>query len=310
MSIEVRALTKIYGSQKAIDNISFTVNKGEIAGFLGPNGAGKSTTMKIITGFLQAESGEAFVSGVPVNAGSINTKKKIGYLPEANPLYQDMYVREYLEFIFNVHQLKKDKEKKIDEVIVLTGLAIEQNKKIGQISKGYRQRVGLAATLIHDPEVLILDEPTSGLDPNQIIEIRELIKKLGKDKTVLFSSHILQEVEAICDRVIIINKGSIVADDELSKLQSAGKKTNIVFVEFKEEVDVTQLQEIRDVDTIENLSLNGKQELKYFKLHTSNPESVRRQLMELSLQQNYNIISLKSETLSLENIFRSLTTEQ
>ncbi len=310
MSIEVRALTKFYGSQKAIDNISFTVNKGEIAGFLGPNGAGKSTTMKIITGFLQAESGEAFVNGVPVNAGSINTKKKIGYLPEANPLYQDMYIREYLEFIFNVHQLKKDKKKKIDEVIMLTGLVIEQNKKIGQISKGYRQRVGLAATLIHDPEVLILDEPTSGLDPNQIIEIRELIKKLGKDKTVLFSSHILQEVEAICDRVIIINKGSIVADDELSKLQRAGKKTNIVFVEFKEEVDVTQLQEIRDVDTIENVSSNGKQELKHFKLHTSNPESVRRQLMELSLQQNYNIISLKSETLSLENIFRSLTTEQ
>ncbi len=310
MSIEVRGLTKIYGSQKAIDNISFKVNKGEIVGFLGPNGAGKSTTMKIIAGFLEADSGETLVSGVLVNTGNIDTKKKIGYLPEANPLYQDMYVREYLEFIFNLHQLKKDKNKKIDQVIMLTGLAVEKNKKIGQLSKGYKQRVGLAAALIHDPEVLVLDEPTSGLDPNQIIEIREVIKKLGKDKTVLFSSHILQEVEAICDRVIIINKGSIVADDELSKLQRAGKKTNIVFVEFKEEVDVTQLQEIRDVDTIENVSLNGKQELKHFKLHTSNSESVRRQLMELSLQQNYNIISLKSETLSLENIFRSLTTEQ
>ena len=310
MSIEVRRLTKIYGSQKAIDNISFTVNKGEIVGFLGPNGAGKSTTMKIITGFLEPESGEALVSGLHVNAGSIETKKKIGYLPETNPLYQDMYIREYLEFIFNVHQLKKDKKKKIDEVIMLTGLAIEQNKKIGQLSKGYRQRVGLAAALIHDPEVLILDEPTSGLDPNQIVEIREVIKKLGKDKTVLFSSHILHEVEAICDRVIIINKGIIVADDKLSKLQSSDKKTNIVFVEFKEDVDVTLLQKINDVDTIENVSTSDKAELKHFKLHTSNPESVRRQLMELSLQHNYNIISLKSETLSLENIFRSLTTER
>jgi ABC-2 type transport system ATP-binding protein len=192
---------------------------------------------------------------------------------------------------------------------MLTGLATEHNKKIGQLSKGYRQRVGLAAALIHDPEVLILDEPTSGLDPNQIIEIRELIKKLGKDKTVLFSSHILQEVEAICDRVIIINKGSIVADDELSNLQRTDKKTNIVSVEFKEDVDVAQLQKINNVDTIENMSLNEKPELKHFKLHTSNPETVRRQLMEFSLQNNYNIISLKSETLSLENIFRSLTTE-
>lgn len=309
MSIEVRGLTKIYGSQKAIDNISFKVNKGEIVGFLGPNGAGKSTTMKIITGFLEADSGESLVSGVLVNTGNIDTKKKIGYLPEANPLYQDMYVREYLEFIFSVHQLKKDKNKKIDQVIMLTGLAVGQNKKIGQLSKGYKQRVGLAAALIHDPEVLILDEPTSGLDPNQIIEIREVIKKLGKDKTVLFSSHILQEVEAICDRVIIINKGSIVADDQLSKLQSSGKKTNIVFVEFEEEVDVTQLQKLNGVDTIENVSPNDKPELKHFKLHTSNAESVRRQLMELSLQRNYNIISLRSETLSLENIFRNLTTE-
>jgi ABC-2 type transport system ATP-binding protein len=307
MSIEVRELTKIYGSQKAIDNISFTVNKGEVAGFLGPNGAGKSTTMKIITGFLEAESGKALVNGIPVNSGNIDTKKKIGYLPEGNPLYQDMYIREYLEFIFNIHQLKKDKKKNIDKVVMLTGLASEQNKKIGQLSKGYRQRVGLAAALIHDPEVLILDEPTSGLDPNQIVEIREVIKELGKDKTVLFSSHILQEVEAICDRVIIINKGSIVADDELSKLRT-DKKTNIVFVEFKEEVDISQLQKINDVNSIEDMSPNEKPG-KLFKLHTSNPESARRQLMELSLQLNYNIISLRSEPLSLENIFRSLTTE-
>ena len=176
--------------------------------------------MKIITGFLEADSGKAFVNGLPVKTKSIETKKKLGYLPEANPLYYEMYVREYLEFIFNVHQLTKDKRKRIDEVITLTGLTIESNKKIGQLSKGYKQRVGLAAALIHDPEVLIFDEPTSGLDPNQIVEIREVIKNLGKNKTVLFSSHILQEVEAICDRVIIINKGSIVADDQLNNLQS------------------------------------------------------------------------------------------
>ncbi len=308
MSIEVKGLTKVYGNQKAIDNISFIVNKGEIVGFLGPNGAGKSTTMKIITGFLTTDTGEAFVTGQRVNPGKISTKGKIGYLPEANPLYQDMYVREYLEFIFDVHQLKNDKNKRIDEVISLTGLTIEQNKKIGQLSKGYRQRVGLAAALIHDPEVLILDEPTSGLDPNQIVEIREVIKKLGNDKTVLFSSHILQEVEAICDRVIIINKGIIVADDKLSKLQRTDKKTNIVFVEFEEDIDVTELQKMNDVDTVESVSANKK--LKHYKLHTSNPEFVRRQLMELSLRQNYNIISLKSETLSLESIFRSLTSEQ
>ncbi len=308
MSIEVKGLTKVYGSQKAIDNISFKVNKGEIVGFLGPNGAGKSTTMKIITGFLATDAGEAFVTGLLVNAGNIDTKGKTGYLPEANPLYHDMYVREYLEFIFNVHKLKNDKNKRIDEVIRLTGLTVEQNKKIGQLSKGYRQRVGLAAALIHDPEVLIFDEPTSGLDPNQIVEIREVIRGLGKDKTVLFSSHILQEVEAICDRVIIINKGIIVADDKLDKLQRNDKKSNIVFVEFEEEIDVIELQKMNDVETVESVSANNK--LKLYKLHTSNPEFVRRQLMELSLRQNYNIISLKSETLTLENIFRSLTSEQ
>src|SRR5687767_1324136 len=247
MSIEVSNLTKIYGQQKAINNISFKIDKAEIVGFLGPNGAGKSTTMKIITGYLEADNGNAFVSGLNVQSDKLETKKKIGYLPEGNPLYYEMYVREYLEFIANVHQIKNVKSR-IEEVITLTGLTVESKKKIGQLSKGYKQRVGLAAALIHDPEVLILDEPTSGLDPNQIVEIRDVIKKQGKDKTVLFSSHILQEVEAICDRVIIINKGTIVADDELSKLQTTYKKTNIVFVEFKEEVDPNHLQKINDVD--------------------------------------------------------------
>ena len=228
MSIRVSNLTKLYGTQKAVDNISFSIDKAEIVGFLGPNGAGKSTTLKIITGYLQADAGEAFVDGIKVNTQSTETKKKIGYLPEANPLYHEMYVREYLEFIGSVHLVKNIKQK-IEEVITLTGLTIEANKKIGQLSKGYKQRVGLAAALIHDPEVLILDEPTSGLDPNQIIEIREVIKKLGGSKTVLFSSHILQEVEAICDRIIIISKGKIVADDKLKNIVSLQNSFEEVF---------------------------------------------------------------------------------
>lgn len=218
MSIEVIGLTKGYGAQYAVDDISFKINKGEIVGFLGPNGAGKSTTMKIITGYIQQDKGEALVCGINVKSHPLEVKAKIGYLPEANPLYYEMYVKEYLDFIAGVHQLA-NKKIKIEEVIKITGLTVESNKRIGQLSKGYKQRVGLAASLIHDPEVLILDEPTTGLDPNQILEIRELIKNLKQDKTVLFSSHILQEVEAICDRVIIINKGKIVADDQLSNLQ-------------------------------------------------------------------------------------------
>src|SRR5688572_17493058 len=217
MSIEVRNLLKEYGEQKAVNNISFKVEKGEIVGFLGPNGAGKSTTMKIITGYLQPTGGEAWVCGINVADDPLESKKKIGYLPELNALYYDMYVREYLGFIASVHKVE-DAKRKIEEVIELTGLKTESRKKIGQLSKGYKQRTGLAAALIHDPEVLILDEPTSGLDPNQIIEIREVIRKLGKQKTVLFSSHILQEVEAVCDRVVIINKGKLVANDSITAL--------------------------------------------------------------------------------------------
>ena len=206
MSIEVSNLTKIYGTQKAVDSISFNIKKGEIVGFLGPNGAGKSTTMKILTGYLQQDTGTAKVCSIDVKQNTIDAKRKIGYLPEANPLYYEMYVKEYLSFIAGVHQIN-NQQSVINNVIALVGLQIEQNKKVGQLSKGYKQRVGLAAALIHQPEVLILDEPTSGLDPNQIIEIRNVIKEQGKNKTVLFSSHILQEVQAICDRVIIINRG-------------------------------------------------------------------------------------------------------
>ncbi len=222
MSIEINNLTKIYGDQKAVNNISFTINKGEIVGFLGPNGAGKSTTLKIITGYLAATSGSVKVAGLDIATHPIECKQKIGYLPESNPLYLDMYVKEYLNFIAGVHQVKS-----LGKIIEKVGLQLEQNKKIAQLSKGYKQRVGLAAALIHQPEVLILDEPTSGLDPNQIIEIRNLIKEQGKDKTVLFSSHILQEVTAICNRIIIINKGAIVADDSLKNLTKKGSLESV-----------------------------------------------------------------------------------
>jgi ABC-2 type transport system ATP-binding protein len=300
MSIEVKNLLKVYGEQKAVNNISFKVDKGEIVGFLGPNGAGKSTTMKIITGYLQQTSGDAFVSGLNVTENPLSTKKKIGYLPEANALYYDMYVREYLAFISEVHRVENSKVK-IQNVIQLTGLTAESKKKIGQLSKGYKQRVGLAAALIHDPEILILDEPTSGLDPNQIVEIREVIKQQGENKTVLFSSHILQEVEAMCDRVIIIHKGEIVADDKLTNLRKGKKDRHIVIIEFKEQVNKSLLEKISDVEIVEQLKTTN------YKLQTSNPESVRKQILELSLQHNLNIVSLQSETHSLEDIFKALT---
>jgi len=228
MSIVVENLLKQYGEQKAVNKISFNIQKGEIVGFLGPNGAGKSTTMKMITGYLTPDAGKASVCGLDVVAHPIEIKKKIGYLPESNALYYDMYVKEYLSFIGGVHQIENLKSQ-IDNIIELTGLTIEQKKKIGQLSKGYKQRVGLAAALIHSPEVLILDEPTSGLDPNQIIEIRNLIKQQSVNKTVLFSSHILQEVQAICDRIIIINKGNIVADDTLANLQKNNQSLEDIF---------------------------------------------------------------------------------
>lgn len=299
MSIVVTELTKVYGEQKAVDKISFSAQKGEIVGFLGPNGAGKSTTMKMITGYLTPDSGVATVSGVNVADNPIAAKQKIGYLPEANPLYTDMYVKEYLNFIAGVHGIK-NKKQRINDVIGLTGLSVEQKKKISQLSKGYRQRTGLAAALIHDPEVLILDEPTSGLDPNQIIEIRNVIKNQGKDKTVLFSSHILQEVEAICDRVIIINKGNLVADDRLVNLQQKGS-TDMVKVTFKEPLEAEWLNRLKYVLTVNKLDSFSWQ------IKSSDANEVKRQLLEMSLQHNLNIVSLQTEGGSLEEIFRRLT---
>ncbi|GAC1383012.1 MAG: gliding motility-associated ABC transporter ATP-binding subunit GldA [Ginsengibacter sp.] len=300
MSVEITNLTKTYGSQKAIDSISFKVNTGEIVGFLGPNGAGKSTTLKIITGFLEADKGTVLVSGTNVSEHPIEAKKKIGYLPEANPLYNEMYIREYLEFIGSLHQLTNLRNK-VENVISLTGLSLESNKKIGQISKGYKQRTGLAAALIHDPEVLILDEPTSGLDPNQIAEIREVIKKLGKNKTVLFSSHILQEVEAICDRVIIINKGKIVANNSLSKLRENTNNESNIIVQFDDVVQRAWFNLIPSAQLVEPLENNK------WLITSSSPIETKNQILQLSLQHNLNIVSLHSETNSLEQIFKNLT---
>ena len=300
MSISISNLSKNYGTQKAVNNISFKVNKGEIVGFLGPNGAGKSTTMKMITGYLNADAGNIQVCGIDVSQNNVESKKKIGYLPEANPIYFEMYVREYLLFTAGVHQLKNSKER-TEEIIKTVGLTLEANKKIGQLSKGYKQRVGLAAALIHEPEVLILDEPTSGLDPNQIIEIRNVIKALAKDKTVLFSSHILQEVEAICDRVIIINKGNIVADDSLQNLQLAKAGQQFVSVTFQENIDINDLQ---NLEAALNISAAGNT----FRIQTNDAENLRKQILKLSIDKNLNIVSLQNQNNSLEDVFRDLTT--
>lgn len=309
MSVEVNSLLKVYGTQKAVNNISFKINKGEIIGFLGPNGAGKSTTMKIITGYLSPDGGSALVNGKAVNVNQPGTKQNIGYLAEGNPLYGDMYVKEYLRFIFDLHKLTGNPTDRINEVIQITGLQPESKKKIHQLSKGYKQRVGLAAALIHDPEVLILDEPTSGLDPNQIIEIRELIRQLGRDKTVLFSSHILQEVEAICDRVIIINKGSIVADDQLIYLQK-NKNINTLLVTFDNEVESEALLILTHVKNVQAVYESSHQFYKKgYKIYTDNPDETRKKLLQFSLDNNLNIVSLQNESSSLEDVFINLTTD-
>ncbi len=299
MSIEVKKLTRLYGEQKAIDEISFSVQRGEIVGFLGPNGAGKSTTMKILTGCLKPSAGQAFLNEIDVNEEPLRTKKMTGYLPESNPLYSDMYIREYLYFIADIHRLP-EKKKKISEVIERVGLLPEATKKIVQLSKGYKQRVGLAAALIHEPDILILDEPTTGLDPNQIVEIREVIRNYGKNRTVLFSSHILQEVEAICDRVIIINQGKIIADNNLGELRKE-QKGKFIKVALKEMVTADGF---RSLDQLKGIRKTGDLE---WELEALDPELLKKQLLALSLQNNWNIVSLQSENRSLEDIFRGLT---
>ena len=298
MSIEVKHLFKYYGEQAAVRDISFKINKGEIVGFLGPNGAGKSTTMKILTGYIGASEGEVYVCGMPVDLDNLETRKKIGYLPEHNPLYLDMYVKEYLEFVAQIYKVKNIKAR-IEEMIKAVGLDVEQNKKIGALSKGYRQRVGLAAAIIHDPEVLILDEPTSGLDPNQLVEIRELIKRIGKQKTVMLSTHIMQEVEAICDRVIIINKGQIVADDTAETLQS-GISHQTIYVEFEGEISKNQLKGIAGINKVEKVG-NG------WLLETTEDIDQRKAVAQFAQNHGLLILTLKTEAKTLEEVFKELT---
>jgi ABC-2 type transport system ATP-binding protein len=299
MSIEVKHLSKFYGEQAAVNDISFSIGKGEIVGFLGPNGAGKSTTMKMITGFIPASEGEIKVCGKEVSVDSIETRKHIGYLPENNPLYLDMYVKEYLEFVGKIYKLKNVRER-VKEMIHLVGLEVEQNKKIGMLSKGYRQRVGLAQAIIHNPDVLILDEPTSGLDPNQLVEIRELIKRIGKEKTVMLSTHILQEVEAICDRVIIIRKGTLVADNLASNLQVASD-TQVVFAEFEGNVSKSLLQKIPGVSKVEKVSDQT------FLIESESIDDLRKMVAQFAQQNNLLVLTLRTEEKSLEEVFKNLT---
>lgn len=298
MSIEVKNLFKYYGEQAAVRDVSFSVKKGEIVAFLGPNGAGKSTTMKIMTGFIPASEGEVFICGKKVDIDGLDTRKLIGYLPENNPLYTDMYVREYLEFVGRIYKIKNLKAR-VSEMITAVGLEVEQHKKIGMLSKGYRQRVGLAQAIIHDPEVLILDEPTTGLDPNQLVEIRELIRNIGKEKTVLLSTHIMQEVEAICDRVIIISKGQIVADDKASALQQEIEHQT-VYVEFDTVVSKAQLSKIPGVQQVE--ALEGG-----WLLGTSATEDLRKEVAMFAQQQGWLVLAMRIEQKTLEEVFKELT---
>ncbi|WP_417858272.1 gliding motility-associated ABC transporter ATP-binding subunit GldA [Xanthomarina gelatinilytica] len=296
MSIEVANITKIYGSQKALNNISFKVNKPEIVGFLGPNGAGKSTMMKILTTYIEASEGQAKVNNFDVNTNQQKVQQSVGYLPEHNPLYLEQYVREYLAFNAQVYGVTKER---IEEVIQLTGLTPESHKKIGQLSKGYRQRVGLANALLHNPDVLILDEPTTGLDPNQLVDIRNLIKSIGKEKTVFLSTHIMQEVEAMCDRVIIINKGEIVADKKLKELREGQEQ--IVVVEFDYRVEDAFLLNLPKVKQVVNTHDF------IYEITFSTTEDMRSHVFDFAHDNQLKILQLNQKNMSLENLFRELT---
>ncbi len=299
MSIKVNNITKLYGSQKALNNVSFEIASNEIVGFLGPNGAGKSTMMKILTSYIPATQGSATVCGFDTKEESIDVRKQIGYLPEHNPLYLDMYVKEFLEFIGGLYKVKNIKAR-VAEMIDMTGLQVEQNKKIGALSKGYRQRVGLAQAMIHDPKVLIMDEPTTGLDPNQLEEIRNLIKKLGKQKTVMLSTHIMQEVEAVCDRVIIINNGQIVANDTAQTLQQNTTK-QLITVEFDKQVDEKILLSILGVEEVVNIENNT------WKIVATLKYDVRKELFNYAVKNNITVLTLNKEEQSLETVFKQLT---
>jgi ABC-2 type transport system ATP-binding protein len=303
VSITVTNITKQFGEQKALDNVSFEVGKGQITGFLGPNGAGKSTMMKILTCFIPQTSGSARVGGFDINDDPIEVRKRIGYLPEHNPLYTEMYVREYLDFVAGVYKLY-DRNKRVNEMIELTGLQIEQKKKIGALSKGYRQRVGLAQAMIHNPDVLILDEPTSGLDPNQLAEIRSVIKSVGKEKTVMLSTHIMQEVEAICDRVIIINRGVIVANDTTGMLQSMPQSADVLIIEFDKPVLQKQLLSISSVSKAENI--NGNE----WRITSKGDDDVRSVMFKWAVDNGLSVLAMQKQEQKLESIFHQLTNKQ
>ncbi|MGD0583730.1 MAG: ATP-binding cassette domain-containing protein [Bacteroidales bacterium] len=302
MSIVVKEVTKFYGEQKALDNVSFEVKTGQIVGFLGPNGAGKSTMMKIITGFIPASSGKVFVNNIEAGTDDPEIRKKIGYLPENNPLYPEMYVREYLRFVASFYISGKRSSKAVDEIISVTGLAPEQNKRIGALSKGYRQRVGLAQALVHSPEVLILDEATSGLDPNQIIEIRNLIKEAGKAKTIMLSTHIMQEVDAICDRIIIIDKGVIVADEDKAGIYSKIKKPRqVVTVEFDREPGEAALRAATGATSLKQVKAGT------WAVESEGNEDIRPFIFSFAVLNNLTVLSLQKQESNLEEIFRLLT---
>ena len=300
MSVIVNQLTKVYGTQIAVNHISFTAEPGKIVGFLGPNGAGKSTTMKMITGFIPPSDGTATVCGFDINTHSMDVRKCLGYLPENNPLYLDMYVKEFLAFVAGLQQLN-NVDALIKEMIEQTGLEREQYKKISQLSKGYSQRVGLAQAMLHDPKVLILDEPTTGLDPNQLVEIRKLIKQLGKEKTVILSTHIMQEVEAVCDQVVIINKGLIVANDETKNLQAAALQQVTYVVEFDQVVQKQYLLKIEGVIAAQALAD------KSWVLQTNTLVDVRKNIFDFAVKNNLVLLSIQKEEEKLEDIFRKLT---
>jgi ABC-2 type transport system ATP-binding protein len=302
MSIVVQSVTKFYGDQKALDSVSFEVRTGEIVGFLGPNGAGKSTMMKIITGFIPASTGKVFVNDLEVGTNNTEVKKIIGYLPENNPLYPEMYVKEYLGFVASLYKSSIPKKKQIDNIIELTGLIPEQKKKIGSLSKGYRQRVGLAQALIHNPDIVILDEATTGLDPNQIIEIRNLIREAGKEKTVMISTHIMQEVEAICDRVIIIDKGVIVANEEKKNIYSILRRTlQVILVEFDKVTEQASLAQIKNVSSVQQLKNSTWQ------IESEGNEDIRPALFEFAVNNKLTVLSLQKKESNLEEVFRHLT---
>ncbi|HYQ56133.1 MAG TPA: gliding motility-associated ABC transporter ATP-binding subunit GldA [Draconibacterium sp.] len=300
MNVKTRNITKLFGKQKALDSISFTVNKGELVGFLGPNGAGKSTTMKIITGYLPQDSGQILIDGNKVSAQNLEYKRQIGYLPEHNPLYTDLYVKEFLEITAGFYQLK-NKKQRVAEMVELTGLGLEQHKKIRALSKGYRQRVGLAQALIHDPSILILDEPTSGLDPNQLEEIRTLIRKISKEKTVILSSHIMQEVEAVCNRVIIINKGKIVADGGIAAVKAGSIIQNqLIIAGFNEAVTRDRLLSISGVESAEETEQG-------WEIKAQNKTDIRPAIFQFAVENKLTLLTLFEKQQNLESVFHQLT---